>query len=267
MDENSSPKDPMKALFIDTEDTRVSTLEAALKPEFMFSGIDITSKPHKAIELMREQDFDVIYIHDEFERLDLEAFFNDLTQLKGWEKPLCVQYRDKLSASTNRKELKILGFGTIISCGVDEEDKKALEQAIVDHFHLREVEKKTVEVNDTIDLMLKEIDEAAQDIKRGAKPCLNKIPTALVEMNTGFHTDVFEKYFEALTETSESAEAPSEETLKIPEEILRKNLPHLSEDTYKGVSRRVWKKMLEIHGKKAAKQAEREVKEQKPAEE
>ena len=258
MDENSSPKDPMKALFIDGDDTRVPTLEAALKPEFMFSEIEVTNKLSKAIALLKEQDFDAIYIHDEFERPDLEAFFNDLSQLKGWEKPICVQYKQKLGASTNRKELRILGFATIISLDCNEEDKKALEQAIVDHFHLKEVEKKTIEVNDTIDLMLKEIDAAAQDIKRGAKPSLNKIPTALVEMNTDFHTDVYEKYFEALTKTSESLEAPSEEALKIPEEILRKNLPHLSEDTYKGVSRRVWKKMMEIHGRKVAKESNAE---------
>ncbi|MEZ4752765.1 MAG: hypothetical protein R3A13_00400 [Bdellovibrionota bacterium] len=95
--------------------------------------------------------------------------------------------------------------------------------------------------------MLDEIDAAAQDIHRGAKPALNKVTNVLVELNTEFHFR-YMKYFEALTECTLLRNATPPKKLKVPDKILKKNLPELTDESYVGVSRRVWNKLVDIHG-------------------
>ncbi|MEZ4752764.1 MAG: hypothetical protein R3A13_00395 [Bdellovibrionota bacterium] len=70
MDESQSVNDPMKVLFIDRDLERVSSMKELFLPEFPFSNLEITNRPRKAIQLLREEDYDAIYVHDEFERPD-----------------------------------------------------------------------------------------------------------------------------------------------------------------------------------------------------
>ena len=143
-----------------------------------------------------------------------------------------------------------LGFRAVISRKGTHADKANLTKVLEDSFYTREVKRRKKDVDLGLSKLLREIDRAASDSRRGVPRKLAAIRMEGIEIDTAFDPQVLESYFETLTKQTEESPPRTVEKLAIPETILRKSLPHLTADGYTGASHRVWKILAARYGVK-----------------
>ncbi len=244
----------MTALIVGKDPEAATGLLKALEPEVKFPASEIVPSVLKAVETIADDTFSVCFIEDSFPMGELETFFKDIKGMGKLETCVYVQIRNVLAPDAHRGSLQHMGFSTIVSSKGTEADREALVKALKSCFHDREVKVRKIDVSSIMDKLLKKIDQAADDVRRGRKvESLDIIPAELVELHTEFDPEVLEGYFSSLAEATEKAKPVQIERLEVPDTVLGKNLPGLSKDTYVGASHRVWDKLSTKHGKKIKK--------------
>lgn len=244
----------MTALMIGKDAEQAAELLKALAPEVKFPASEIVPTVLKGVQSMSEDTFSVCFIEDSFPIGELEVFFNDVKGLGKLDSCVFVQVRPTVLPDTHRGSLSYLGFSTIISNKGTEDDRQALVKALKSCFHKHEVKIRKVDVSSVMGKLLKKIDEAADDVRRG-RPTKNLdiIPAELVELHTEFDPEILESYFSTLQDAADKAKPLEIESLEVPDTVLGKQLPGLSKKTYIGASHRVWDKLARKHGKKISK--------------
>lgn len=240
----------IKTLVVDTVSTSSSALLDALKPDLVLTECEQVSSLYKAIRAISESYYGLCLISDSYNIDDLNAFFGDVLKIDKGKNCLFVQVKDSLTSEFDRTSLKQMGFETIISRKGHAEDKRSILDAYREKVHGVEVRKRVVDVTDTLGLLLEEVDRVSEERRRGKDTKFNNIATDFVADQVSFDTEVLDSYYNKLTEVSETVEPEEYKGVKIPEEVLKKNLPHLSENTYVGASHRVWKKVKKKFGVK-----------------
>lgn len=244
----------MAALIVGKDAEAATALLKALSTEIKFPVSAVVPSVLNAVEMMAEDPFSVCFIEDSFPMGELETFFKDIKGLGQLDTCVFVQIRTVLAPDAHRGSLKHMGFSTIISAKGSDADREALIKALKTCFHEREIKVRKVDISAVMEKLLRKIDYAADDVRRGREvKNLDIIPAELVELHTEFDREVLEGYFSALSETAEKSKPIEIERLEVPDHILGKNLPGLSKDTYKGASHRVWDKLANKHGKKIKK--------------
>jgi len=241
----------MIALMIGKDPEAAGELLKSLAPEVKFPASEIVPTVLKGVQSMAEDSFSVCFIEDSFSISDLEIFFKDIKGLGKLDTCVFVQVRPTLAPDAHRGSLNHMGFSTIISNKGTDLDREALVKALKTCFHGQEVKTRKIDVRSIMDKLLKKIDEAADDVRRGRpNKSLDIIPAELVELHTEFDPEVLEGYYSALQEATDKSKPIEIESLEVPESVLGKNLPGLSKQTYIGASHRVWDKLARKHGKK-----------------
>jgi hypothetical protein len=71
-----------------------------------------------------------------------------------------------------------------------------------------------------------------------------------IELDVQFSEKVMQSYFESLEKRTGEAQPRTVDRLNVPAEVLKRALPNLTKDGYKGVSHRVWELLAQKYGVK-----------------
>jgi len=238
------------ALVIDGTADGAKGLVHALEPELKFTFVDFTSSLRKALMSHSEESFQVCFLSEKFPAADTEAFFKDLKSVKNAAQCVFVQVREEIPEGFDPASINALGFRAVISRRGTHADKVNLTKVLEDSFYTREVKRRKKDVDLGLNKLLREIDRAASDIRRGVPRKLAAIRMEGIEIDTAFDPQVLESYFETLSKQTAESPPRTVEKLCIPETVLRKSLPHLTADGYTGASHRVWKILAARYGVK-----------------
>lgn len=238
----------LRGLFIDKATDSPDAMSSVWSPDVRFNVLDVCDSFHKALQKNFSETYDVCVVSDDFTVKDISAFINDIKKLEHGKDCIFVQLRSKIEADSDRLALNDVGIDSIISRSLDEADKEAFQKALARSMHMAEVQEKVRELTPAINLMVKEIDEVARDRKRGVNRSLSTIAGDLVKMAFEFSDNVIDGYVESLSEQTKNAEPETSSKITVPDKILKKKLPKLTEESYHGQSSRVWKKLLKKFG-------------------
>ena len=240
----------MKALAIEKRENLAQDLSSVLGPEIIFDGFDFTSSPLKAVKSHDEEEYQICFISEAFPTEDLGPFFDDIRAMNRDLGCIYVQVRETIEPGTDRTQLKELGVDFIVSRAGTQRDKEGIADCISEKLGNDEIKRRVLDVSSAMDVLLRQLDIAAENKKRGRADHmqLDKLAMDFIEMQTQFDQEVLQRYFQTLTKKAESAEPSIASALDVPKEILEKDLPKLSKHGYKGASHRVWQKLMQLHG-------------------
>ena len=239
----------IRALVLDQNPAAAEALTASLRPDIVFQEVDYTSATHKAVQSFAAAPYHICFIAETFPIDELQVFFRDINKIQN--SCVFVQVRKHVEQDCDRTQLKDVGFSFIVSRQGTYADRSGVKEVICDLLFAQKIDEKVLEVNDSMHLVLAEIDRAAEDLKRGRHTKINKLPIDFVEYLTNFDEKVLSEYYEALGEQAEEAQPNEVEKLDVPQRILSRQLPQLNHDTYTGASHRVWRKLKKKYGRTA----------------
>lgn len=235
-------------LFVGKDLDMAAKLTKIYGEEFHFTDCDYTNRLHKAIQSLREVDYNLCIITDSFPEEESKSFFADYDKLDIIERCVFVQVRKVVEREVDRYSLSDLGFDTIISEIGNHADRKTLRIALKEYFCKRAAKKDKVQIKNALDMVLDRIDNVARERKRGRDSKLLNTTGDLLLAQSELSEGELEKYFEKLTHKTEIAAPQNVDKVKIPKNVLKRQLPNLSENTYSGASARVWQKLLDRFG-------------------
>lgn len=215
---------------------------------FAMGDCHSTRSLHKAIQSHREDDYDMCLIWEDYPEEELLGFFSDYERLSKRNYCVFLQVKKEIPENFNANSITALGFLAVISPKATHADREKFEEVLVDNSFEEEVYRRKVDVNEALDVALREIDKAARDTKRGRKANLNTLSLDFIAMQTDFDQEVLNKYYENLTTKADEAQPENVLTVKIPNKVLERDLPKLSADRYTGASDRVWRKLQKRYG-------------------
>lgn len=223
-------------------------IKEAYGPHYNFGEVEYTTNLHKAIQSFRDSDFHLCFVDSEFEEDDVKAFVKDYNELEKDIPCAFIQVHQIVKGELDRMMPKMLGFNAVVSTQGNAADREDIDEALEYWSEEAEIAKRKIDVTSALDLILKEVDKAARDVKRGMFTKFNTIPSEFAALQTEFHEDIADKYFRELNDKTEDAEPENAVKVAIPDEILKRALPGLEKDKYTGVSKRVWQRLLKKHG-------------------
>ena len=213
-----------------------------------FELVEFTSSLRKAINSIVEEEFEICFISHAFPLDDVRAFFVDYGNIEKRSGCGFVQVHPEIKPETDIVGPQTLGFHAVVSEKGTHDDKEQLTEALQEFLFEAEIVKRKYNVDSALNVVLRKIDTAARDLKRGIKKKIDSLPAEFIEIQTEFDQEVLEGYFEKLETKTEDAEPENAQKLNVPEAILKKDLPKLDKNRYMGASNRVWKKLLRKHG-------------------
>jgi hypothetical protein len=145
---------------------------------------------------------------------------------------------------------KNIGFHGVISMLGTHADREELRESLKDWRYEEEINKRSVDVDSALNLVLSQVDRIARDLKRGVKNKFDSLPFDFINTQTDFDDELQNRYFSKLEKKTSISEPENAKGIQIPDVILKKNLPKLLGNKYSGTSQRVWKMLLKKHGVK-----------------
>ncbi len=246
----------IKTLIIESAEVLASNIIKELQGRLPVGECDFSPTLFKGVKSLLEEAYDLCLISDAFPLPELEVFFRDVTgsvQSKGC---VFVLVKDKLAKEFDRSSLAEFGFQTVVTRNLANADIEVITKLLAGKLHACEVKRRVIDVDKALQIAFKEIDAMAADIKRGAKRDINTLSMDFINLQADFDQEILDEYLTKLVEKTEGAETPVLNTkLEIPAQILARNLPKLSKDTYTGASRRVWKVLVDMHGQNTPKKS------------
>jgi hypothetical protein len=236
------------------------TVEQHYGAYFPIEEIEAVPSLMKALNALNEEPFQLCLVSDRIPADGYSSFVNDLTQLADANKCPCLLFtgtgsEESETSGDQEKEppLKPSGFHSVISLSAHPSDINLFRDALSRWYELLEQKKTKQDVEGAMKLILRNIDNAASNIKRGVNMKLNSLPSEFIEVRSSLDEVIYEDYLSKLEARTKTAEPENENVIEIPETILQKDLPKLEKNTYTGASTRVWRKLLKKHGKEERK--------------
>ncbi len=240
----------LSVLIVDKSSARARELQEALQVEFQFEEIDFTNTPHRAIQNLMEEDYDLCLFADIFKEEDYQGFFRDLQAHGMLSKGTFVLVFEENEKLFDFEGPKSLGFQAAISRRATHEDREKLKELLIVDTPESRLRRKVMSVDKALTLALKEIDRAAETMKRTGSGHykLNKLSRDFIDWQTSDDSRVSDEYFRSLTERTQVATPNNTIALQVPQKVLKKRFPGITEDSYVGSSHRVWKKLKNRYG-------------------
>ena len=245
-----SPPLEIKALIVDSSPEAADALAKSLRPDIEFGEIEYTTSTHKALVSLIENSYQICFISDQINMVDLSVFFRDISKVSQEKPCVFVQVRDSVSEDFDRECLRELGLSYVISRRGTHIDRSGVKDALKDAFFKHKLKEKVINVTDSMHMVLAEIDRAAEDLRRGRHSRIKKVAIDFVGGETKFDRKVLDEYFDTLSDKAEQAPPDDEKQLEVPTDVLARELPELRQQTYTGASRRVWHKLKNKYGRK-----------------
>lgn len=222
----------------------------ALQPDVQFAASDFTVSLRKGAISHSEESFEICFISHSFDQSDLQSFFQDMDKIGRKDTCLFVRIDEEVADDFDRSSAASDGFVTVVSRKGSHADKEALTQALQNRFFVKEESKRKIDVDSMMQMLLKEIDRTASDRRRGVDRKLVAIPMDGIELDVQFSEKVMQSYFESLEKRTGEAQPRTVDRLHVPAEVLKRALPNLTKDGYKGASHRVWELLAQKYGVK-----------------
>lgn len=220
-----------------------------IEPQLYLEDHRSTKTLLQGLRACEKEVYDICLVADSFEPNNLQGFFRDVKKIPTAEHTVFIQIKEKLPPDFDYGWAKELGFNTVVSLRKTAKDREEIQEVLQGLQSKGEIARRIRDVESAMDLVLKQIDQVAEDRRRGRASEFNTISTDWCVDRTEYDEAVLNNYFETLEEQTEEA-APAEATeIEVPEKVLTKKLPYLEKNRYTGVSSRVWRKLLKKHGK------------------
>lgn len=242
-------------LLVDIYADAVKRTTQALWPEIQFTKADYSNSLNDAFQKLVESNYNLCFIHNTFQE-NLDVFFRDMERLGRHKTCVFVQLWDRLPKDLDLTPILEMGFSAIISRDVSSDEKAALRDVLQLELRRQEIDRRVVDVQEATHFVIRELDRVAREHKRGHSKKFDNLIHSFIGMLTEFDDEVLDQYFDALIEESKDSPTFEVSKLKVPEEVLKRRLPHLDEDSYSGKSHRVWEKLLKHYGIAATEEAQ-----------
>ena len=240
----------IKTLIVESAQVLADNLVAELKHHLSVRECDFTHTLFKAVKSLVDEGYDLCLVSDAFPKKELQVFFRDIKEKVQRSGCVFALVQDKVGAEFDRSSLTEFGFQAVVSRKLSFDDMASLTSLLGVKLHACEVKQRVIDVEKALEMVFRELDQIAADKKRGATNFVNTLAMDFIALQTEFDEEILGRYFEALMSKTESVEKPLLNTkLELPDLVLARNLPKLSRETYSGASRRVWKSLVEMHGK------------------
>lgn len=236
----------LKALCIDSRRNFAASFRELLWPEIQFESEVEVQTVASAFQNLLEESFQVCFIGETI-RENLDSFFRDIQKLESNRG--CVFVRVVAAPAAPGAEARSeAGFHAVISQVVSDQDKKFLCRALEREYHRLDVEQRSQDLAGAVAMLLKAVDSAASDAKRGHGKMMNTLAQGLVRLHAEFDGELLERYFERLSVEAEKSEPVRKLLRSVPQDVLRRSLPQLSSEGYRGASSRVGGMILDRFG-------------------
>lgn len=215
-------------------------------------GVSVTSYDHapslqSAFQVLLQSSFDVCFIQSALSE-GLEAFFHDMQLIESNQDCIFVQVVAK-HGDIEEQIPPHAGFAGRISEAVTAADRQVMTEAFQSKAHRQEVVERTADVDDALEVLLRKVDAVAADRQRGRMTTFDRAVSGFVEDQLKFDQKILGGYLDSLADKSEVSAPPPAKTIEVPERVLKRRLPHLTQTGYSGASSRVWKKLVQKFGK------------------
>jgi len=242
---------PINILVLNRDEANATALLNSLAPELTFATSDYTNTTLKAIQSHKSTEYQLCLISEDFDLEDVKIFTEDLKKINKDLTCTFVQTRLQIEPGLDREFLKPYGIDYIISNLGSQHDKEGLIEIIQTKSQNESVVKRVLDVDVAVRLLLEELDRVYENKKRGRDNNfkVNKISKDFIKMQAAQHDQILEKYYDLLIQKTDGSKPSLAASLEVPQAILKKQLPELSESTYIGASERVWRMLQQMHGK------------------
>lgn len=241
----------IKLLVLDPDPTHAEELAQKFMPVVPFFSHKVVISIQDALEEHLASPFEVCLISSNLDPAVAELFLSDMRVLysKSREK-ICafIGVHQELPENFDMNAAIVAGYNTVVSENFDAKDREKITIALGEFMHLKQVDEHISDVEWTMKMLLAEVDRVSIDRRRGRESKFNMIASDFAANIVEFDAKILDKYFEELTEQTEKAVPGKAQIVRIPKDVLQKNLPKLMNDRYSGASRRVWKKLLKRYG-------------------
>lgn len=234
----------LTALFIDSRREFPQRFVKQLSPQVNFSAVDRVSRLAEAVQKFLLADYQVCFISDTITD-PISDFFIDIA--RSGKKKSCAFVKILSNASVSKNEIE----GGFTMAALEEmlpDDRIALLDMLRDHWKKTEVERRTEDLDGSINQLMRVIDGAASAKRRGRNVILDRGATSLVRMHTEFDQSILTAFLDRLSSKLDGAQPMLKLLKKAPLAILDRELPELYEDGYRGASNRVSEMLLERFG-------------------
>jgi len=242
---------PFKIVVLERDPILADQLRQKLEAQgFGISHMEPAPNLTELLQLHINEHYDLCFLTDDLPQEHLATFINDYRKLERGESCVFAQLRDKVEADFKRTSLNEIGFTTVVSRLISQGDVIALQHALHMRGRYAKIQEKIANVEGAIQLLIKEVDKLSAQKRRGRKPLFKTVSGNFISGETKFDETVLTKYYDQLIAQTEKLAPPEATKIVVPEELLKKNLPGMTEDGYVGSSERVWKKLLRSFGLK-----------------
>ena len=240
----------LRALAVEKRLDDANSLANTLGPEIEFSDFEFTNSILKAVRSHAEVQYEICFISEDFPVEELGPFFEDMKAMNRDLGCVFVQVRENIEPGFDRSSLQDIGIDYVISRDGTQRDKEGIGEQVSIKLGNDEIKRRVMDVSSAMDVLLRELDIAAANKKRGRQDSsqLYSLSIDFITMQTNFDEEVLSRYYQTLSKKAEEAEPSIADKLHVPDSILEKELPELSKTGYKGASHRVWKKLMRQHG-------------------
>ncbi len=241
----------IRLLILDIVPAHAKELADKLKPVISFVHFQTVTNIQEALEAHLENPYSLCVMTPAISDQDAEMFLKDMKKLYTQNQDnLCafIKISPTLPANFNLYKDNPLGYATIISEKLDQNEQKKIKNAMQEFSRFKKVNEGLSDIEWTMNMILAEVDKVSNDRKRGRNTKFNTIAIDFAADLVEFDTQIMDKYFECMTDRAMNKKPGKVQSVKIPKDILKKNLPKLVEDKYSGASSRVWDKLVDKFG-------------------
>jgi hypothetical protein len=238
------------ALFVDARREFPHKFSEVLWPDIQFTSFDRVVRLNEAVQKHLKTEFNICFISEQAVE-PLTDFFTDIVKLGRESSCLYVQL---LQGKASESPDGVLAVPTVagFDIAVHEEFSRLEYQALKDKLgvlcHKVELARRTNDIDSSVKLLMRLVDDAALQRKRGWVTPLRHGVTSLLRMHGEFDNTFFNGFLTTLTDSCVKATPDKRVLQKIPLPLLKRNLPALSDQGYLGVSNRVYRLLSERFG-------------------
>lgn len=248
----------LSAQFIDSRRGFSKSFRELLWPEIQLEIEDTALNLTAAFQAQIETVYQLCFIGDSI-REDFGPFFADVKTLGREKTCIFVKVVESLAPGAERILAQGADFNVQITRGVTAEDKQVLMTLLGREIRVREVERRSLDVAEVVELLVKQIDEAADEARRGRHKPLHKVVQSIVDLHVQFDHSLLERYFHELTRVTEQSKPVRQVLREVPDLVVAKRLPKLGKGGYVGASSRVFSMLVDRFGDDLASAVQKEL--------
>lgn len=199
-----------------------------------------------ALEVARDGAYVVCLINESLEPDRVKTFCDDLMRMRRSGSSQTVQLCINQVGASEAPEY----FNAAITQLWSPDDRACMKKVLSAFSAVRTHAERLASIGKAMDLLLRQLDKTAAERKKGRKKRLARIASGFIDHQMNRYQELSREYVDTLEKLLKNAQPAEDVAITVPEAVLKRALPELKEDGYKGVSDRVSEWMTGRFGKK-----------------